>query len=465
MEPKQHDRRQYHDAPQVVVDRDSAPEPATYSSLPEAWNGLRRDGLLGVYATGAEYYDPAPGDYSQHDKREDIAEVTESTPPSPTRRVCGLKRKTAVLICIALAIVVVVAVVVGAVLGTSNSSSKSTSPKPSSSAFPTPSPLPVLSGTGIGAIAEDVQGRQFGYYQDDEGSIVEAEIKDGSWQSPDGESTAQSIVAKSVEQGSPLAALSWSWLGADYRLVFFIDSVGRLTASNRTTVGGWSSPSTILTDDEVVSGSIGIEAYVVPGWMGQNALRVYYGATSYGIREVGWGSDNTFNDSQWSGIPAPAFLIGSDSHTGFAGTSFEERLNLYFRNRTTGGLTQWSFGYSDENAYGWQEVVSADIDTHPIAPGSDVTACTDSSGLDWVFYRTRKGELMKINSDSNSFSDPMHIAGSVSSLSKLQALCNDVDPADDGTGAVIYYQLEDNTGGMSSAHVAQDGAITSDVVL
>ena len=92
----------------------------------------------------------------------------------------------------------------------------STSPKPSSSAFPTPSPLPVLSGTGIGAIAEDVQGRQFGYYQDDEGSIVEAEIKDGSWQSPDGESTAQSIVAKSVEQGSPLAALSWSWLGADY---------------------------------------------------------------------------------------------------------------------------------------------------------------------------------------------------------------------------------------------------------
>ena len=118
MEPKQHDRKRCDDAPQVVVDRDSAPEPATFSSLPKAWNGQQRDGLLGGYAT-----DSAPG-YYLHDKREEINEVTESTPPTPTRQVCGLKRKTAVWICIALAIVIVVAVVVGAVLGALNSSSK-----------------------------------------------------------------------------------------------------------------------------------------------------------------------------------------------------------------------------------------------------------------------------------------------------------------------------------------------------
>ena len=88
---------------------------------------------------------------------------------------------------------------------------------PSNPPHSTTNALTVQKSSGIAGIGAEESGEQgYGYYQDESNNIIEAQINGGVWQYPDGTTAQENVVTSNAEQGSPLAAISWSFQSVDY---------------------------------------------------------------------------------------------------------------------------------------------------------------------------------------------------------------------------------------------------------
>ena len=192
-------------------DHDAAPEVFQHDSAPEVVSPEKE--VYRVDEHRMEYYGDRKGDEAQ--------EIEEPKQP----RLCGLKRRTFIWLAIAAAIVII-AVVLGATLSQvlkddsgGDSSESSPSPaSPTSSASPTP--LVVKADTGIGAIeSTSTQDQAYGYYQDENNNVIEAEINGDTWQFPAGTTLENNIVVSDAAPGTPLSALPYTFAGIEYVLL------------------------------------------------------------------------------------------------------------------------------------------------------------------------------------------------------------------------------------------------------
>ena len=106
------------------------------------------------------------------------------------------------------------------------------------------------------------------YYQDPDGRVIENAYLDNKWTLEDSSLIDKSVVTEDATQGSPLAAISYSVGGQQYRQLFFLDASGYVNTINSTTTDSnaisttWSAPYPITTDAASTSGTAGLAACV-----------------------------------------------------------------------------------------------------------------------------------------------------------------------------------------------------------
>jgi hypothetical protein len=117
--------------------------------------------------------------------------------------------------------------------------------------------------------------------------------------------------------------------------------------TNKTT-GSWSTPYAVLQDDTTAPNSIALSTFSLT-YLNRSAVRIYYGSSNGNVREIGYQGD-PFPDNFWDGRARSPLSPSSDGLSGVATTSYNKELHAYVRNKDTGRLDQWMFGYKNTSA-------------------------------------------------------------------------------------------------------------------
>lgn len=139
--------------------------------------------------------------------------------------------------------------------------------------------------------------KTYQYYQDPQGRIIENSNTNGEWLIHGDDIPESAIVAKDAQDGTPLAATSWSSsatggiyvrpqernrhgfarLISNQRQIFYLDASGAILTSNTTGDDSWSQAVSILTDDSAAPNSIALAVSSGTDPTALNGIRVYYG--------------------------------------------------------------------------------------------------------------------------------------------------------------------------------------------
>lgn len=207
------------------------------------------------------------------------------------RTICGLRRKTFIILSAIIALLIIFGVGLGAGLGvglkksstndseSANSSPNTSNPKSNTKA----SPLRVIENTGLALTPlADGTGLLL-YYQLPNKTIIEAfhpntsltstSLTNSSANSPLLAQTTTQIPTPNILQASPLTAVSFLRNGSPFRALFYISNDGLIQTTNSTSLTSpWSSPAPI--DPRVAtSGTPALATCYFPGV----GLRVYFG--------------------------------------------------------------------------------------------------------------------------------------------------------------------------------------------
>lgn len=238
------------------------------------------------------------------------------------------------------------------------------------------------------------------YYMDEDKRIIEAEYLNQTWLSVDGEPHAVTNVTSRAAKGSPIAAVTYNFDdGAQHRQIFFYDTDGMIGTTNATNEGAWSEVYNPLTDITSYPGAKGLAACVGTDEGGLKGMRVYVANAEGYIQEIGFDFDAsrfpTWN--AWN-----AFQDGSDPEAGVACNVVENTSHLYFRNKTTSLLHQWTWDYTvDKNT--WH--AGPRSTNTPVAHGGSIAATSNGKNTDYLFFQSDGDAVMNGLFTGGSMSD------------------------------------------------------------
>ncbi|TKA75692.1 hypothetical protein B0A55_03181 [Friedmanniomyces simplex] len=413
-------------------------------------------------AAAPEYGDEARPAYISNDAKEPGVGTHETGSPRKSRRYCGMSRAVFIAV-IVVAAVVVLGAVLGGVLGTlltrrSVKSSDSSLPQPysfngtSNTTSKSNGPLEAMAGTGFAtAVSADGSGRLLMYYQDANGRIIENSYLNESWTLEDSSLIDQSMVTNDATRGSPLAAVSYTLNGLQYRQVFYIDGTGLVKTTNSTTVNdtnaiatSWTTPYAITNDPASTSGTAGLAA--CSDHVGMNGIRVYYGSGSGYVQEVAYQFNNTAYG--WNGMNS---FASSDPNSGVACVVFDntvqedQYVNVYMRN-TSGIVVQNYFDFL--GTAGWNIGPETSMNL-TIASGSAIAACNDDSQSEYVHFQLTNGTIVRALVDpSGSMFEQYNNLQSATSNSKMAAAYVD-------GGALLMFQNDSSDSTMWAADTSR----------
>lgn len=282
---------------------------------------------------------------------------------------------------------------------------------------------------------------------DEDDQIIEAEYLNKTWLSPDGEPQTVTNITSRAAKGSPIAAVTWSFDdGAQHRQIFFYDSDGSLGTTNATNDGAWGEVYNPVPDITSYPNAKGLAACIGTDEGGLKGMRVYVANSDGYIQEIGFdfGSSRFPVWNEWM-----AFKDGSDPAAGVACNIVGETNHLYFRNKTTSLLHQWTWDYT------------TDIDTWhagprstntPVAEGGSVATTSDGKSTDYLFFQT----------DENTVVNGLFTGGSMSDFTKGVSTLNE---ASDGyhlaavwtNEATMLDQIAHSPSELAFSMVSRDG--------
>ncbi|KAF7185755.1 hypothetical protein HII31_12857 [Pseudocercospora fuligena] len=398
MGTNEHDRRRssegpqvfgFENAPEVVsgpdweskskVNRSSLYSPQAWNTdLPEATQGRSSD-KTAVYST--EYSDKEAN--------------TLLTAKPEQRKYCGLRRKTFLWLSVGVFLLVVIAAVLGGVLGTvlDKSDDDERTDDADTSAVDGPSLL-VRDKTGLAMVNPSGSQTLYAYYMDAAGKILEGTYENGTWDQRH-LADQQAEITKNVTSAPPgtsIAAVAYTRNSEAYRQIFWLDSQGLVTTSNRTDDGAWSEPYSVTGDRivEALPSARGLAACAGNSSDGLNGIRLYYGSTDGYVQEIGLDFNST---NVWTRLNG---FAGSDAQSGVACTMTGNVGHVYFRNTTNSALQQWTKDYASNSVqnsttFGWQDG-TASRSGNVFATGGSVAATSDGQDTDYVFYHSAENE-------------------------------------------------------------------------
>lgn len=281
---------------------------------------------------------------------------------------------------------------------------------------------------------------------DEDNQIIEAEYLNKTWLSPDGEPHTVMNITSRAAKGSPIAAVTWSFDdGAQHRQIFFYDSDGSLGTTNATNEGAWGEVYNPRPDITSYPNAKGLAACVGTNEGGLKGMRVYVARSEGYIQEIGFdfGSSSYPNWYVWE-----AFKDGSDPEAGIACNIVDDINHLYFRNKTTSLLHQWTWDYTD--IYRWR--AGPRSTNTPVAEGGSIATTSDGKSTDYLFFQ----------SDDNAFFNGLFTGGSMSDfttgVSTLNEASDEYHLAAVWTDeATMLNQIADSPNELAFSRVSRDG--------
>ena len=227
------------------------------------------------------------------------------------------------------------------------------------------------------------------YFMDEDNHIIEADYWNKTWTSPNGEPHAIRNVTSKAGKGSPIAAVTYSLKdGAQHRQIFFYDIDGLASTINATDDGAWGEAYNLVTNITSHPSAKGLAACVGTDEGGLNGMRVYMADARGWIQEIGFNFDSSHHPTWhvWASFPN-----GSDAEAGVACNLVGDTNHLYFRNKTTSLLHQWTWRYAD---YTSEWLAGPRSTNATVAPGGSMATTTDGKGTDYLFFQSPSDVVM-----------------------------------------------------------------------
>ena len=238
------------------------------------------------------------------------------------------------------------------------------------------------------------------YYMDEDKQVIEAEDLSQAWLSPAGEPTTVTNVTSRAAKGSPIAAVAYDFEdGAFHRQLFFYDTNGLISTTNATNGGVWGEVYNPLTDFASYPGAKGLAACAGTNEGGLRGMRVYVANAEGYIQEIGFdfGSSSFPIWNAWM-----AFKDGSDPEAGVACNVVDDTNRVYFRNKTTSLLHQWTWNYATD-VDAWH--AGPRSTNTPVADGGSIAVTSDGKNTDYLFFHTDSDTVVNGLFTGGSMSD------------------------------------------------------------
>jgi hypothetical protein len=209
-----------------------------------------------------------------------------------------------------------------------------------------------------------------------------------TWLSPDGEPHLVTNITSQAAKGSPIASVTYSFNdGAQHRQIFFYDTNGLIATTNATNDGAWSEVYNPWPKITKYPGAKGLAACVGTDDGGLKGMRVYLANDNGYIQEIGFDFDSSRSPSWNAWMP----FDGSDREAGVACNIVGDTNHLYFRNKTTSLLHQWTWDYSDVNA-SW--TAGPRSTNTPVVHGGSVATTSDGKSTEYLFFQSDGGNVV-----------------------------------------------------------------------